>query len=160
MKNKITFIAAGAVILLAVVFLIITNTESESHFFITVGEMAALSPEERTKPLVVSGAVIGDSISYDEMVPQVEFTIVDIPGDLKLIEEQGGLAAVLHAAVADESAQRLTVVFKGVKPDLLENEAQVIAEGKLGEDNRFYANDLLMKCPSRYAEDLPKQIEE
>ena len=159
MKNKITFIVAGAVILIAVAFLIITNTGNESQFFITVGEMMALSPEDRTKPMVVSGAVVGDSITYDAMIPQVEFVIVDIPGDIALVEEQGGLATVLHQAVTDENAKRLTIVFTGVKPDLLGNEAQVIAEGRLGEDNRFYASDLLMKCPSRYAEDLPKQIE-
>jgi cytochrome c-type biogenesis protein CcmE len=49
------------------------------------------------------------------------------------------------------------VVYRGVKPDLLTNEAQAIMRGRLGEDRRFVAEDLLLKCPSRYEEEIPGQ---
>jgi cytochrome c-type biogenesis protein CcmE len=160
MKNRITYILVAAAIVIAVVFLILTATAEESHFFITVSELSALSAEEQHQPLVVSGAVEGDSIVYDETIPQVTFTIVDIPSDLKVIEQRGGLAVVLEEAVQDPQAQRLQVVYSGVKPDLLKGNAQAILKGQLGEDGRFYSSDLLLKCPSRYAEDIPEQVED
>jgi len=160
MKNRITYILVAAAIVIAVVFLILTATAQESHFFITVAELGALSPEEQRQPLVVSGAVEGDNIVYDETIPQVTFTIVDIPSDLEVIEQRGGLAVVLEEAVQDPQAQRLQVVYSGVKPDLLKANAQAILKGQLGEDGRFYSDDLLLKCPSRYAEDIPEQVED
>jgi cytochrome c-type biogenesis protein CcmE len=160
MKNRITYILVAAAIVIAVVFLILTATAQESQFFITVAELSALSPEEQRQPLVVSGAVDGASIVYDETVPQVTFTIVDIPSDLKVIEQRGGLAVVLEEAVQDPQAGRLQVVYSGVKPDLLKANAQAILKGQLGEDGRFYSDDLLLKCPSRYAEDIPEQAED
>jgi cytochrome c-type biogenesis protein CcmE len=51
------------------------------------------------------------------------------------------------------------VVYVGVKPDLLQNEAQAIVTGELGEDGIFYANELLLRCPTRYEEAVPDQVE-
>jgi cytochrome c-type biogenesis protein CcmE len=31
--------------------------------------------------------------------------------------------------------------------------------GKIGEDGVFYADELLLKCPTKYEEDLPEQSE-
>jgi cytochrome c-type biogenesis protein CcmE len=64
---------------------------------------------------------------------------------------------VLHAAVNDPTQPRLKVVYNGVKPDLLKNEAQAIMTGKLGADGVFYAQELLLKCPTKYEEALPQQ---
>jgi cytochrome c-type biogenesis protein CcmE len=44
-----------------------------------------------------------------------------------------------------------------VKPDLLKHESQAIIRGRLGEDGRFYADEVLLKCPSRYQEAVPEQ---
>ncbi len=52
----------------------------------------------------------------------------------------------------------MTVIYNGVKPDLLQNEAQAIVTGKLGQDGNFYATDLLLKCPSKYQEAVPSQV--
>ncbi|MCS6908296.1 MAG: cytochrome c maturation protein CcmE, partial [Anaerolineales bacterium] len=82
-----------------------------------------------------------------------------VPGSNREIEAQGGLAAVLHAAVTDPSRPRLEIVYHGVKPDLLRHEAQAIVTGKLGEDGVFYAEELLLKCPTKYEEALPEQSE-
>ena len=46
-----------------------------------------------------------------------------------------------------------------VKPDLLQHEAQAIMTGVVGEDGVFYATELLLKCPSRYEEGVPEQVE-
>ena len=42
-------------------------------------------------------------------------------------------------------------------PDLLKNEAQAIMTGRMGEDGVFYAEELLLKCPTRYEEAVPEQ---
>ena len=68
-----------------------------------------------------------------------------------------GLAAALHTAVEDESRARMHVVYVGVKPDLLRHEAQAILTGELGTDGVFYANELLLRCPTRYEESVPGQ---
>ena len=85
----------------------------------------------------ISGAVIGDTVNYDPQSLNLTFLIASIPGDNKAIEAQGGLAAVLHAAVTDPNRQRLAVVYNGPKPDLFRDEAQAIITGKMGEDGNF-----------------------
>jgi cytochrome c-type biogenesis protein CcmE len=67
------------------------------------------------------------------------------------------LALVLHQAVNNPDANRIFVVYEGVMPDLLQNEAQAIMTGKIGEDGIFYASELLLKCPTKYEEAVPEQ---
>ena len=66
---------------------------------------------------------------------------------------------VLHQAVIDPTRSRMKVVYTGPKPDLLRDEAQAIMTGKLGEDGVFYADELLLKCPTKYEEAVPEQAE-
>ena len=158
--GKAKFAVAGLLIAAAVVYLIVSSTGSTAHYFLTVEELGAMGREAVGRNVTVSGAVLGDTIVYDSSVPRVTFTIVQVPGDPDEVERAGGLAAVLHAAVSDPDAPRLEIVYEDVKPDLLQNEAQAIVRGHLGEDGRFYADDLLLKCPTRYEEDIPAQVEE
>ena len=118
-----------------------------------------MGDDAANRNITVSGAVLGDTIFYDSSGPRVTFTIVQMPADPKEIEEAGGLAAVLRAAVQDPHAPRLEIVYDDVKPDLLQGEAQAIIRGRLGDRGRFYADEVLLKCPSRYEEDLPEQAE-
>ncbi len=110
------------------------------------------------KSLRVSGAVIGDSIQYDPQTLTLTFEVAHVPGDNAEIEALGGLADVLAAAVADPTRSRVNVVYVGPKPDLLRGEAQAIMTGHLGEDGIFYADELLLKCPTKYEEAVPEQV--
>ncbi|MGB9776664.1 MAG: cytochrome c maturation protein CcmE [Anaerolineae bacterium] len=159
MAGKGKFVFAGLLILAAVVYLIISNTGSTAHYFLTIEELRAMGDRAFGRNLTVSGAVLGDSIVYDPTIPRVTFTIVQVPADPKEVERAGGLAAVLHAAVNDPDAPRLEVVYNNVKPDLLKHESQAIIRGHLGEDGRFYADEVLLKCPTRYEEAVPEQVE-
>ncbi|RME37564.1 MAG: cytochrome c maturation protein CcmE [Thermoflexia bacterium] len=159
MAGKGKFVFAGLLILAAVVYLIITNTGSTAHYFLTIEELRAMGDRAIGRNLTVSGAVLGDSIAYDPIIPRVTFTIVQVPADPKEVERAGGLAAVLHAAVNNPNAPRLEVVYNNVKPDLLKHESQAIVRGRLGEDGRFYADEVLLKCPTRYEEAVPEQVE-
>ncbi len=159
MEGKTKFVIAGLLIVAAVVYLIVSSTGSTAHYFLTVEELLAMGDEAVGRNVTVSGAVLGDTIVYDASKPQVTFTVVQVPGDPKEVERAGGLAAVLHAAVNNPDAPRLEVVYNDVKPDLLQHEAQAIMRGRLGEDGRFYADEVLLKCPTRYEEEIPAQVE-
>jgi cytochrome c-type biogenesis protein CcmE len=109
------------------------------------------------KPIRISGAVIGDSIDFDEASGKLTFQIADVPADYAQVEQEGGLAVVLKNAVSDPNRQRVQVVYVGEKPELLRNMAQAIMTGELHSDGIFYADEILLKCPSRYEEAVPDQ---
>jgi cytochrome c-type biogenesis protein CcmE len=153
------FIIGGLLIVAAIIYLIVSSTQASAQYFLTVDELYSKGTEIQGRDVRISGAVIGDSIQYDPQTLNLTFTVASIPGDNKEIEAQGGLAAVLHAAVTDSSRQKLNVVYNGPKPDLLRNEAQAIITGKMETDGVFQADELLLKCPTKYEEAVPNQVE-
>lgn len=157
--GRAKFIIGGLLIVAAIAYLIISSTQASAQYFMTVDELVAKEAVAADQDVRVSGAVIGDSITYDPETLTLSFVVADVPGDNKEIEAQGGLAAVLHAAVEDPSRSRMPVVYVGVKPDLLRHEAQAIMTGKMGADGVFYADELLLKCPTKYEEAVPQQSE-
>jgi len=158
--GRAKFFIGGLLIVAAIVYLIISSTSANSQFFLTVNELNARRSEmvAAGRDVRLSGAVIGSTIQYDPKTLTLSFTIANIPSDNALIDKQGGLAAVLHAAVIDPTVQRIPVVYNGVKPDLLKDEAQAIMTGKIGSNGVFTATELLLKCPSRYEEAVPSQV--
>ena len=155
--GRAKFIIGGLLIIAAVVYLIISSTQASAQYFLTVDELNAKGSSVSGRDLRVSGAVIGDTIQYDPETLTLSFIIAHVPGDNSDIEAQGGLATVLHEAVTDPNRQQLQVVYIGVKPDLLRHEAQAIMTGQMGEDGFFYAEELLLKCPTKYEEAVPEQ---
>ena len=151
------FVIGGILILGAVIFLIWTSTAANAEYFLTIDELNAKGSNILDKNLRVSGAVLGDSIQYDAQSLTLSFEVAHVPGDNAELETEGGLAEALHQAVMDPSRARMKVVYVGAKPDLLRNEAQAIMTGHLGNDGIFYADELLLKCPTRYEEAVPKQ---
>ena len=151
------FVIGGILILGAVVFLIWSSTAASAEYFLTIDELNAKGGGVVDKNLRVSGAVIGNSIQYDAQNLTLSFEVAHVPADNLAIESEGGLAEVLHQAVLDPSRARIKVVYVGPKPDLLRNEAQAIMTGHMAEDGIFYAEELLLKCPTRYEEAVPEQ---
>jgi cytochrome c-type biogenesis protein CcmE len=157
--NRAKFLVGGLLIVAAIAYLIITSTRASAQYFLTVDELVARQQEVSGRDVRVSGAVLGDTIQYDHQTLTLHFTVAHVPGDNKEIEAQGGLAEVLHAATVDPDRKRMDVVYVGPKPDLLRNEAQAIMTGKIGEDGVFHADELLLKCPTKYEESVPDQAE-
>lgn len=151
------FVIGGIFILGAVVILIWTATASTSEYFLTIEELHAKGASVANRNLRLSGAVIGDTIQYDAQTLTLTFEAAHVPADNAIIETEGGLADALHEAVVDPSRERVTIVYVGPKPDLLRNEAQAIVTGHLGDDGIFYADELLLKCPTKYEEAVPEQ---
>jgi cytochrome c-type biogenesis protein CcmE len=156
--NRMKFIIGGLLIGAAVIYLIISSTQASAQYFLTVDELIAKGSSIQDRDVRISGAVIGETVKYDPQTLNLTFTIADIPGDNKEIEAQGGLSAVLHAAVTDPNRQRIAVIYNGPKPDLLRDEAQAIITGEMQGDGLFHATELLLKCPTKYEEAVPKQV--
>jgi len=157
-QGRWKFIIGGLLILAAVVYLIISATQANAEYFMTVNELKSKGNSLVGRSLRISGAVIGDTIQYDPQTMNLTFDIAHVPGDNAAIEMGGGLAAVLHSAVTDPARERLTIIYNGPKPDLLRDEAQAIVTGHLNEEGIFYADELLLKCPTKYQEAVPSQV--
>ncbi len=158
-KGRAKFIIGGMLIIAAVIYLVISSTQASAQYFMTIAEVKAKGANIVDRELRLSGAVLGDTIQYDSSNLRLTFSIADIPADNAEIEAQGGLAAVLHNAVLDPNRETINVVYEGARPDLLKNEAQAIVTGKMGVDGNFYANELLLKCPTKYEEAVPEQAD-
>jgi cytochrome c-type biogenesis protein CcmE len=156
--TRAKFWIGGLLIVAAIVYLIASSTSAAAQYYLTIDELQARGDSIRDRALKISGAVDGETIAYDTQSLTLRFTIANVPGDLEEIEKAGGLAEALHQAVLNPDASRLEVVYVGPKPDLLRHEAQAIVTGHLGEDGVFYADELLLKCPTRYEEALPEQV--
>ena len=148
--TTIIFISAGV--------LLVNSVEPSAEYFITVDELIDRKDTLTDRNVRLSGAVIGESIEFDETNKSLSFWVADVPGDFAEIEQQGGLAVVLESAVKDPNRQRIQVVYVGEKPELLRQAAQAIVTGQLHSDGIFYATELLLKCPSRYEEAVPDQV--
>ena len=155
--GRAKFIIGGILIFAAIAYLIVSSTNANAQYFFTIDELKTRGQSIVDQNVRISGAVVGDSIQYDPQTLTLGFTIANVPADNKQIEAEGGLAAVLHNAVVDPSRTRMQAVYVGPKPDLLRDEAQAIMTGHVGDDGVFYADELLLKCPTKYEEAVPSQ---
>jgi cytochrome c-type biogenesis protein CcmE len=151
------FLIGGMLVVAAVIYLIASSTSAAAQYYLTIDELMEKQAAVVGRDLKISGAVDGETISYDPQTLTLRFSIANVPAGMDEIEKAGGLAKVLHQAVSDPTAQRLQVVYTGPKPDLLRHEAQAIVTGRMGEDGVFHADELLLKCPTRYEEEIPSQ---
>ncbi len=151
--EKLKFIIGGILLLVAVLYLVLSGMDGGTQYFMTIDELVA-NADYDGQIVRISGAVIGETIQYDSTTLKLNFTVAHIP------KETNNLALTLHEAVLNPAGQRLEIRMENqVMPDLLQNEAQAILSGKMGEDGIFYASELLLKCPSRYEEAIPMQVE-
>jgi cytochrome c-type biogenesis protein CcmE len=126
-NKRVKFIIGGAVIALAIIYLIFTTTQSTASYFLTVEELHDKGSAIYDRNVRVSGKVVGDSVDFNSR-------------DL-----------ILRFEIVGESGEALPIVFNGPKPDQMRHEAEAIVEGKY-DGNDFTAQELLLKCPSRYEE--------
>lgn len=143
--------------LLGVVAYMIVNGMATGRYYMTVDDLVS-NPENAGKNVRVAGAVDGNTIRFDPETQILTFTVANIPNDSEAIKTEGGLAEVLYNALQDPTVTRMEIVWHNAEmPDLLQHEAQAIMEGKLGEDGKFYADTVMLKCPTRYSDEAPQQ---
>lgn len=135
--GRLKFIIAGIAILAAVIVLVFQAISSEGQFFVTVNEYYADPDRYTGRDFRVSAQVDGESIRFtqvDAFNSRLEFDIVD--------------------NVTNPAYRMRIVALNQPLPDLLQNNAQAIVEGRVGADGAMYANPngVLLKCPTRYEE--------
>jgi cytochrome c-type biogenesis protein CcmE len=113
----------GLVALAAVVYLILSAMRGSAAFYLTVEELLAEGPSERT--VRVAGAIAEHSILWRVRDMVLEFEIGDQSG-------------------------RLPVEYHGSRPDMFRDGAEIVAEGQYTARGIFEAQTLLLKCPSKY----------
>jgi cytochrome c-type biogenesis protein CcmE len=151
---RVKFLVGGLVLLAAVAFLIFSTLRDQQEYFYTVAAVTADQDRYVDKRARISGVVLGDTIEYDGHI--LSFVIADIPEGTGAVQNQAWEDA-LHAAATDPNTPRVKVVLVDQpKPDMLQNEAQAIVAGQLSADGVFYADELLLKCPTRYEEAAPE----
>jgi cytochrome c-type biogenesis protein CcmE len=120
------FLVGGAIILVVLGWLVVSNIEGSTAHYLTVGELMAQGPSDRM--VRVTGLAVGETIEWDPEQMSLQFDIAD----------EGG---------------SLPIMYEGIRPDLLDDEAQVVVEGRYAASGVFEASSLLLKCPSKYAEE-------
>jgi cytochrome c-type biogenesis protein CcmE len=130
-SKKIKFIVGGVVIVALIGYLIVSSISNAGAYYREVGEVLAQNAQLQGKNLRVSGNIVTESVKYDAPTLSLDFKIAD-PTDAN---------------------QQVAIHFHGVQPDQITREgASAIVEGTLGPDGTVEANNLLLKCPSRYEE--------
>jgi cytochrome c-type biogenesis protein CcmE len=125
LKARSKFIFGGALIVLAVGYLIVSSIGGSTAYYLTVQEVKAQGPSEH--PVRVAGTVVEDSIEWNAQELMLNFNIADDSGSL-------------------------AVTYNGPRPDMLRDGAEAVVEGKYVEGDSFEASNLLLKCPSKYEE--------
>jgi len=151
-----SFVIGFALLGMSGLYMANSASQPSAQYFMTVNEVLG-KDSMIDKQIRISGAVIGDTIAFDQTTGELTFQIADVPADYETVEQQGGIAVVLKNAVSDPNRQRIQIVYIGEKPELLRNMAQAIMIGELHSDGIFYADEILQKCPSRYEEAVPDQ---
>jgi cytochrome c-type biogenesis protein CcmE len=116
------------VIVLSVVYLIFSGATGSTVYFLTVPEVQQKLATLTGEPIRVAGKVTEDPIDWDVRKLSLAFVIGD-------------------------GQSRVPVRYKGVKPDMFQTGADVIVEGRLGQDGVLVASTLMTSCPSKYQEE-------
>ncbi len=139
---KPRFVIGFGVILVAIAAMMVFTISANSNLEVKVNDLVAeqaRGADLSERVLKLTGMVVGESIVYDPATFHLQFDLVNSRDELA-----NNLAA----------APRITVVYRGVKPDTLVNEAQAIVTGKLAADGKFHAGNspdaLMLQCPTRY----------
>ena len=133
--NNFKFIVAGGVIALAVAYLVTMGLRGTTEYFLTVSELQAQGPAAQNQMLRVSGNLVPGSLARD------------------------GSGLGIHFLIADDAAMSpLNVVYRGGQvPDIIGDNIEIVAEGKLDGAGIFTATNVLAKCPSRLADAEPTE---
>ena len=124
-------VLVGAVIAVgAIAYLILSGLRGATVYSLTIGELRARGEAAIGQGVRVAGKLDGRSISWDPETVTLGFELRD-------------------------EGQALPVVYRGVKPDMFNDGAEGIVEGKLMPSGVFEANRLLLKCPSKYEAGTP-----
>lgn len=122
--KRFALVAAGVALLVGAVTLVLNTFSDNMVFFFSPTQIAAKeAPQGRT--FRVGGMVQDGSVERGADGTSVRFVVTD-------------------------TANTITVTYKGALPDLFKEGKGVVAQGKLGEDGVFAASEVLAKHDENY----------
>lgn len=124
--GRLKYVIGGTIIILVLGWLVLSNIQGASAHYLTVDELLAQGSSDSM--VRVSGIVVAETIDWDSQQLILRFEIADDGGSLP-------------------------VVYEGVRPDMLRDGAETVVEGRYSAGGVFEASTLLLKCPSKYAEE-------
>jgi cytochrome c-type biogenesis protein CcmE len=123
-------LAFGLVVLAAAMgFLFFDAFEAETYFY-TVDQAVAQGPE-----------IVGQRIRVKGVVE---------PGSIQ--GEDGELGRIFRISEAGKS---MTITYDKAMPDTFDESREVVVDGTVEEDLSVQADEVLVKCPSRYEGEPP-----
>ena len=122
------FLIAGALVILAIAYLVYAGMQSTTMYYLTPKEILARGPSAYGEQLRLAGKVKPDSVQSEPKDMTLRFVVVD----------------------DTDAGKTVPVVYKGVVPDSFKPDADVVLEGKLSANGIFEASTLLAKCPTKY----------
>jgi cytochrome c-type biogenesis protein CcmE len=132
--QNLKFFVAGGVIALAVAYLVTMGLQGTTVYFLTVSELQAKGASAQNQMFRVSGNLVPGTLARDSSGLGIQFLI------------------------ADPTSTPLPVVYRGGQvPDIIGDNIEIVAEGKLDAHGTFTATNVLAKCPSRLADVEPTE---
>lgn len=118
---RLSYIIGGMVIIAALIIAMFSFRSSLTHY-VTIDEAKALD-----RPVQVAGLLVKDSTKYDTISNSLIFKLREPTGD------------------------EMVVRYQKSKPANFENADKIVAIGRYDKSQDvFIANELLVKCPSKY----------
>lgn len=127
MSSMMKFVIGGVVVVVVIGVLIATSFSGSTSDYLTVAEVKALGPDQ-ARDSRVAGEIVPDSVEWNTR-------------DLHLTFE------------VDDGTGQLAISYHGPQPDMLVDAVEAVVVGKYDPEAQvFEAEELLMKCPSKYEE--------
>ena len=128
MSSTAKFLIGGVVVIVVIGVLIAVSFSGSTSDYLTIAEVKALGPDQ-TRDSRVAGAIVPDTVEWSTRELHLTFQIEDDTG-------------------------QLDVSYHGPQPDMLVDAVEAVVIGKYDQGSeQFEAEELLMKCPSKYEEE-------
>ena len=119
------FLIGGALVLLAIAYLIYSSMAGSTVYYMTPTEVKNQGQTLEGQAIRVGGTVVDGPVDFDGKNMILKFNITD-------------------------NTTTFPVIYKGVVPDAFKPGVDVVVEGKYTSSGVFEATSLLAKCPSKY----------
>ena len=127
MSSTVKFVIGGIVVVAVIAVLIATSFSGSTSDYLTVSEVKALEPDQGRNSRV-AGEIVPNSVNWNTRELHLTFEIKDETGTLP-------------------------ISYHGPQPDMLVDAVEAVVIGKYDASAQtFEAEELLMKCPSKYEE--------
>ena len=130
-NQRLTLLILAIVAVLAAILLAMSALKDRASYFYAPGDLAG-------QPLPV-----GKAVRIGGMVKK---------GSVKHLKD----GVTINFIVRDETPETIRVRFRGIPPDLFQEDSGVVAQGKFQPDGLFVADEILAKHDENY---MPPQLD-